>query len=1052
MAAAVFISYSRRDREFVGALSRALTTREYAVWVDEKDIPATAEWRQEIDAGIAAADAFLFVISPDSIASEVCGRELDIARERGKRIIPILHRDPGDAPVPDPLEAIQYVTLRDDDDLAAGVARLAAAVETDLDHVQAHTRLGLAAARWVSGGVDSSRLLRGHELADAEAWLVAGAGRAPEATQLQRRFLLAGRQAATRRQRTVIGAVGTALAIAIALAVVALVQRASAITARDLARARQYDAEAANLATTEPVVGLQLAIAAARLVPSSATIDQLRASIVQSHERVRYGLDTVPTPAGDTLWSPDGTRLLVTKPGAGGWARIYRPRAGATPVTLAGGAAPAVTGQSGWDARGDRVIIGGGRPAVYDAATGALVRRLPGTAVHAALTPDGTIAVTVDADWVGHAFDVATGRSLATFHPRFAGDVTCFALSPAGTVAAHCDTRSTHVLNSPADLDTWDVRTGRLIHSVPSASVITSVAFNPTGASYVFTTQTSTASTSLATEGQAAGRPGTLVYATDSGRLLISFPGGASAAAFGPSTTVPELAYATIGDDQGHVYDFLSHANLTLTGATDVIDTIAFSADGAYVIAAGVDDTARVYYAIDGGPAIETLAGDTDQIVEAGFGAGDAYIATAAGDGTDRLWAGPVPVAARVSAPAIAFRQTASLGYSSDGADILQAALGGQGRILDGATLSVRSTFRAPAGQGFAGAVLSGDGQTVAAVSDRDAQTVVLTEGESYDARTGRLIGTMAPVTPGPLANGKASADGTLLVTLGLNGAADEWDVRTGRLLHHLPGSGVAGSAAFSADGTQLAIAHYPPLPATVTDTTTFGPITIDVYDVRTGRLERSITGDTLVPQIIDTASYAPLTLAFSPGGRLLAVGGAAPDVEIYDPRTGARVAGLGLAGTSLGVYADALAFSPDGSMLAVGTATGASVWRVPAHGSAFEPLPVFTHAPAGEFGYEITPAIGVSVAFSADSRFLVSSGDLAVHVWDVASHLSLFDAIATRASLSPGGDEVAVAKGSAVELYRCDACGDLHQLLAVAARDSTAPLTPAERATYLSG
>ena len=70
--AEVFISYSRKDKEFVRRLGDALVKHQREAWVDWKDIPLTAEWQQEIFLNIQAADNFVFIISPDSVASANC--------------------------------------------------------------------------------------------------------------------------------------------------------------------------------------------------------------------------------------------------------------------------------------------------------------------------------------------------------------------------------------------------------------------------------------------------------------------------------------------------------------------------------------------------------------------------------------------------------------------------------------------------------------------------------------------------------------------------------------------------------------------------------------------------------------------------------------------------------------------------------------------------------------------------------------------------------------------------------------------------------------------
>ena len=51
----VFISYSRKDIEFAQHLHQELESRDREPWVDWRDIPPTAEWLDEVYAGIQAA-------------------------------------------------------------------------------------------------------------------------------------------------------------------------------------------------------------------------------------------------------------------------------------------------------------------------------------------------------------------------------------------------------------------------------------------------------------------------------------------------------------------------------------------------------------------------------------------------------------------------------------------------------------------------------------------------------------------------------------------------------------------------------------------------------------------------------------------------------------------------------------------------------------------------------------------------------------------------------------------------------------------------------------
>ena len=84
----VFISYSRKDNTFVRRLYDALRERGRKVWVDWEGIPPTDKWLVKIHSAIDEADAFLFVISPDSVSSDVCDIELNHAIKQHKRLVP----------------------------------------------------------------------------------------------------------------------------------------------------------------------------------------------------------------------------------------------------------------------------------------------------------------------------------------------------------------------------------------------------------------------------------------------------------------------------------------------------------------------------------------------------------------------------------------------------------------------------------------------------------------------------------------------------------------------------------------------------------------------------------------------------------------------------------------------------------------------------------------------------------------------------------------------------------------------------------------------------
>ncbi len=87
----VFISYSRKDLEFVDRLANDLKTTGFEVWYDLSGLEPGTRWRQEIQNAIQDSQYFLVVLSPNSIISDWVEREFLFASEQDKKIIPLLY-------------------------------------------------------------------------------------------------------------------------------------------------------------------------------------------------------------------------------------------------------------------------------------------------------------------------------------------------------------------------------------------------------------------------------------------------------------------------------------------------------------------------------------------------------------------------------------------------------------------------------------------------------------------------------------------------------------------------------------------------------------------------------------------------------------------------------------------------------------------------------------------------------------------------------------------------------------------------------------------------
>ncbi|HEY6407804.1 MAG TPA: toll/interleukin-1 receptor domain-containing protein, partial [Ktedonobacteraceae bacterium] len=197
----VFLSYAREDKGFVQTLVAALEDAKRSVWVDWKDIPPRADWQEEINRGIEAASTFIFVLSPDSIRSEPCLKELEHALLIKKRIIPLVFRKVDPRDVHEAIQALNWIFFTQSESFDIACKQLFFALDTDLDYWHQSARLLTGAKRWEQQSKDRSRTLRGRELQEAERWLAEGAKKTPPPGPLSLVGFWKGRDSSPKREQ-----------------------------------------------------------------------------------------------------------------------------------------------------------------------------------------------------------------------------------------------------------------------------------------------------------------------------------------------------------------------------------------------------------------------------------------------------------------------------------------------------------------------------------------------------------------------------------------------------------------------------------------------------------------------------------------------------------------------------------------------------------------------------------------------------------------------------------------------------------------------------------
>ncbi|MCL4248461.1 MAG: TIR domain-containing protein [Anaerolineae bacterium] len=534
----IFISYSRADQPFVTGLIVSLEKIGGDLWVDTSDIPKGVAWWHEIKHGIEGANAFVFIITPSSLESEVCNWELGYAIENNKKIIPVIHVDPDKVFLKDlqrlqwsspegkqieaarnwmALQRINFIFLREADDFVAGVREILNTARTDQPYVEAHTRLLQRAREWESKGRETSFLLRGTEISEAEAWLLRGVAQEFPPSKLHVAYITQSREYARKqRQRSLrIGGGGLVLLIGLlffglnqfqvaqerefqratqqAIAQTEVANRATqqAIAERENERARSLElAESARRVFSEgdPDLALALAILANKIEEAPGEAQQTLADLA-------YAPGTVRRYEGfqEGVFMPDGKHALAAFDES------------LELLDLENGAAVRPWSDQGYamiaSETGEAISFMGSRVSIWDFATGQTVNTFTGfdaNITDAAISADGHVFIIGLENGIAQVWDARSQELITSFNWTVNHDSipevldptewtllkTHVAISPDGRTAVSAVSNIPNfafVLEDPR-LQWWNTSSGEIIDRLEGhAEPIESVAISSDG-------------------------------------------------------------------------------------------------------------------------------------------------------------------------------------------------------------------------------------------------------------------------------------------------------------------------------------------------------------------------------------------------------------------------------------------------------------------------------------------------------------------------------------------------------------------------------------------
>lgn len=202
----VFISYSRKDSVIAKQLMSEFQSTDLDVWVDWEDIPPAVGWLDQILQGIEQADAFIFLISPDSIKSEVCNVELEHAQKNAKRIIPIVVREVSPKDTVAIIRDLNWIFIRTPEEFQTGFEKVKVAINIDVAWLKEHRRLQVRALDW-DRQKNPSLLLHGSDLRSAARMVATHETSDPKPSELQLLYISSSQQAERVRNVTIFSAV-----------------------------------------------------------------------------------------------------------------------------------------------------------------------------------------------------------------------------------------------------------------------------------------------------------------------------------------------------------------------------------------------------------------------------------------------------------------------------------------------------------------------------------------------------------------------------------------------------------------------------------------------------------------------------------------------------------------------------------------------------------------------------------------------------------------------------------------------------------------------------
>lgn len=122
----IFISYSRKDKDFALRLAEDLRAAGVEIWIDQLDIAPGVRWDDAVEEALDSCKSFMVILSPVSVKSDDVKDEIACALDAGKQIIPVFYQE---CKIPLRIRRLNYVDFTSDYD--SGKTKIIEAMKKD---------------------------------------------------------------------------------------------------------------------------------------------------------------------------------------------------------------------------------------------------------------------------------------------------------------------------------------------------------------------------------------------------------------------------------------------------------------------------------------------------------------------------------------------------------------------------------------------------------------------------------------------------------------------------------------------------------------------------------------------------------------------------------------------------------------------------------------------------------------------------------------------------------------------------------------------------------